>query len=260
MNKCGRGIWSNALLMLGSVTLAVAATAASFSGTWHLNLEKSQLTGQTLKIAKTPAGKMHYEMQGYGYDFDVTGEEYPTPDGGTVSWRALSPTSWEVTNRMNGKVTSTYRVSLDGDTINWSARMIKPDGSVTEESAKTARVSGGPGLLGTWKSTEVKGAPSTVEISTDGENGITIGFPEGQAVTRGNFDGKDYVVKVAEVPSKQAMVFEKLGPSSFKLTTKLDGKPIYEDVFTLSADGKTLTDDGNPISGHEPVKAVYERQ
>jgi len=38
------------------------------------------------------------------------------------------------------------------------------------------------------------------------------------------------------------------------------GKPCYVDVFTLSSDGKTLTDDGNPVAAKEPVKAVYERQ
>jgi hypothetical protein len=28
------------------------------------------------------------------------------------------------------------------------------------------------------------------------------------------------------------------------MTTKIAGKPFYVDVLTLSADGKTLTDDG----------------
>jgi hypothetical protein len=59
---------------------------------------------------------------------------------------------------------------------------------------------------------------------------------------------------------KQTVAFEKSGVNSIKTTTKLDGKPFYVDVLTLSADGKTLTDDGNPVSGKEPTKAVYERQ
>jgi hypothetical protein len=29
---------------------------------------------------------------------------------------------------------------------------------------------------------------------------------------------------------------------------------------TLSADGKILTDEGNPVAVKEPMKAVYERQ
>ena len=44
------------------------------------------------------------------------------------------------------------------------------------------------------------------------------------------------------------------------MTTKLDGKPFYVEVLTLSADGNTLTDDGTPVSAKEPTKAVYEKQ
>ena len=40
----------------------------------------------------------------------------------------------------------------------------------------------------------------------------------------------------------------------------MDGKLFYVDVLTLSGDGKTLTDEGNPAAAKEPVTAVYERQ
>jgi hypothetical protein len=44
------------------------------------------------------------------------------------------------------------------------------------------------------------------------------------------------------------------------MTTKLDGKPFYIDLITLSSDGQTLTDEGNAVSVDEPVKVLYERQ
>ena len=44
------------------------------------------------------------------------------------------------------------------------------------------------------------------------------------------------------------------------MTTKLTAKPFYVEVLTLSADGKTLIDDANPVSVKEPTKAVYEKQ
>ena len=40
--------------------------------------------------------------------------------------------------------------------------------------------------------------------------------------------------------------FRKINDSSFEVTAKLDGKPMYVDVYTVSADGKTLTDAGTP--------------
>jgi hypothetical protein len=260
MRKSYRCVWWKYLIILGSACLAFAAMASSFSGTWRLNLEKSQLTGQTFNIDKLETGKYHFDSQGYAYDFDLNGKEYPTPDGGTVSWRAVNATTWEGADRMHGKTTVTFHLSLIGDSIDGTAKLFKPDGSVTVQRTKLTRVSGGPGFLGKWKSTEVKGAPTSLQILTEGEHGITLKFPEGQAVCQGNFDGKDHVLSEAGVPSKQTLAFEKTSSNAFKVTTKIDGKPYYVDVYTLSADGKTLTDEGNPVSMNEPVKAVYERQ
>ena len=53
---------------------------------------------------------------------------------------------------------------------------------------------------------------------------------------------------------KQTLAFEKTGANAIKMTTKLNGKPFYVDVLTLSADGKTLTDEGTP----SPVRGADE--
>ena len=139
-------------------------------------------------------------------------------------------------------------------------RVNKPDGSVVEQSSTATRVSGGPGLLGKWKSTEVKGAPTSLTIETKGKKGITVTYPEFQQVCKGRFDGKDHTVSQAGAASKMTCAFERTGANAFKVTTRLQGKPFYTDVFTLSPDGNTLLDEGNPASVNEPVKSVYERQ
>ena len=46
---------------------------------------------------------MHFESQGFEYDFDLSGKEFPTPDGGTTSWREVNPTTWESTQRSTGR-------------------------------------------------------------------------------------------------------------------------------------------------------------
>jgi hypothetical protein len=246
------------------VALACIASAAhaqpSFAGTWKLNLEKSQLTGQTLSIEKQPSGMMRFDMAGFAYDFDVSGKDFPTPDGGTTSWREVNPTTWEATNKVNGKPIASYTLTLKGNSIAAVMKATKPDGSALEQSSVWNRVSGGPGFLGKWKSTEMKGAPSTLAIALDGANGITISYPEFQIACKASFDGKDYAMTGAGATMKQTLAFEKAGPNSIKMTTKIAGKPFYVDVLTLSADGKTLTDDGSPVAAKEPVKAVYERQ
>ena len=237
-----------------------AAAQSSFAGTWKLNLAKSQLTGQTLSIDKAGSGLLHFDTQGFAYDFDLSGKEFPAPDGSTVSFREMNPTTWEATIKLNGKAIVTQHLSLKGETLTAVMRATKPEGGSLEQTALWSRVSGGPGFLGKWKSTEVKGAPTTLEIALEGANGITLKYPEFQVACKASFDGKDYPVTGAGANLKQTWAFEKAGANAIKMTTKLSGKPFYVDVLTLSADGKTLIDEGNPVAVKEPMKAVYERQ
>jgi hypothetical protein len=250
---------STLVVALASASV-LAAGEPSFSGSWKLNLAKSQLQGQTMTFEKTASGLIHFDSEGFGYDFDLKGNPYPTPDGGTTAWVETSPTSWEGTNWMKGKVIGVFSQSLMGDSISFSMKLKKADGSTIEQSTTSTRVSGGPGFLGKWKSTEVKGAPTSVDIAVKGNKGITIKYPEFQGVCKGRFDAKDYPLKEAGHVSKFTVAFERTGPDTLKLTTKLNGKLFYVDMLTLSPDGQTLTDDGNAVSVNEPVKYVYERQ
>jgi hypothetical protein len=100
------------------------------------------------------------------YEFKADGKEYPVPGGsGTVAWKEVSPTSWEVTARTNGQITANIRLVLKGDTLTQATHRIKPDGGTIETSVTLARVSGGTGLFGKWKTTEVK-APSSLELAS----------------------------------------------------------------------------------------------
>jgi hypothetical protein len=232
----------------------------SFAGKWKLNLAKSQLTGQTVSIEKKASGLLHFDSQGFTYDFDLSGKDFPTPDGGTIAYREVNPTTWIATSKLNGKEIATIHVTLKGDIQTVVMKPVKTEGGPVEQTFVMSRVSGGPGFLGRWKSTEVKGAPTTLEIALEGANGITVRYPEFQVACKGAFDGKDSPCTGAGAALKQTLAFEKSGANSIKLTTKIDGKPFYIDVLTLSADGKTLTDEASPVAVKEPVKAVYERQ
>jgi hypothetical protein len=241
------------------VRLGLAAEPG-FSGNWKLNLEKSQLAGQTFVLEKTASGMTHFEMSGWTYDFNPDGKEYPVPDGSKVTVRPLDDSNWDWVFTMGGKETMRLHSKLQGESVTFVMHTLKPDGSAVEQTSTATRVSGGPGLLGKWRSKEVKGAPTSMVITTKGKKGVTMTYPEFQQVCEGQFDGKDYKVMQAGVASKVALVFEKTGANSFTVTTKLQGKPVYKDVLTLSADAKTLVDEGNSLTANEPVKSVYERQ
>jgi hypothetical protein len=247
------------LTLVLAYAISLAASEAPFSGNWKLNLGKSKLAGATVSLEKNPSGTYHFDSEGFAYDFDLTGKEYPTPDGGTTEWKKVNDTTWEATNRMNGTVVGSYRLSLKGNTLVAVMKVTKPDGSEVEQTTTATRISGGPGFLGKWKSTEVKGVPTTLQLSTEGSN-VALVFPEFKASCKGTFDGKDYVWNVAGVDSKETCTFEQVNANSFRVITKLNGKPISTDVYTVSPDGKVLTDEGNAVSVNEPTTSVFERE
>jgi hypothetical protein len=237
----------------------IAAADRPFDGVWKLNMSKSKLTGETFSFEKKGA-KIRFESHGYAYDLDLSGNEFPEPDGQTVSAREIDAHTWEITHRLKGKTTFVRQNSVSGDTLTSTVTMAKADGTQGNSQSTWKRVSGGPGFFGKWKSTEIKApAISTLEITTGPNNSVTMSFPEMDWICRGNFNGKDHALTIAGVSSKMTMAFESHGQSAFKTTLKSSGKPEYIDAWTLSSDGMTLVDDGTPVSADEPTRLVFEK-
>src|SRR5687767_6335591 len=96
--------WVGLAVVIGVVMVpGIFAAEAKFDGVWKLNMAKSKLAGQTFTIAKGDGGRMRFDMHGFAYDFDTSGKEFPTPDGGTVSVVEPEPNTQAITVRMNGK-------------------------------------------------------------------------------------------------------------------------------------------------------------
>jgi hypothetical protein len=241
-------------------TQVASAADAPYIGKWKMNVAKSQLAGQTLLLEKTASGGMHYESGGFAYDFKVDGKEYPMPDGGTTSWKAVDANTWEVTNRRNGKTTANYRLIVSGDSLTFQSVLTNAGGGTLNESGKANRVSGGPGFVGRWRINDMKAAATTMDIAANGPDGVTLLMPEQGGVCKAKFDGKDYPFTGTLVGNGSSYALKKTGPRSFEITEKLNGKPLYIDKISVSDDGKTLTLDGSPTGANEPVKVIYDRQ
>ena len=245
--------------MVFAVALLSAADPA-YVGKWKFNASKSVLTGETATIENTSDGMMQFQSQGFTYKFKLDGKEYPSPDGSTTAWKAVSADSWDVTFRRNGKVTVTYGLTAKGDTMLSKVSQKKPDGGSIDVEATFTRVSGGPGLLGKWRSTEVKLPATLLQLTTNGTDGLTV-KDDGGLLLNGKFDGKDYPGGGSMAGSKYTFSFRKIGERSFEMTTKLAGKPYWVDTYTVSPDGKTLIDNSVPVNAKdEKITLVYDRQ
>jgi hypothetical protein len=201
----------------------------------------------------------HFDMQGFAYNFKTDGKEYAAPDGSMNTWTATSPTQWDGVSKMSGKVVATYSVVVKGDTASLKMSMKKPDGTSVDASSSYTRVSGGPGIPGKWRGTDVKPPAVTVDIAANGD-GISWKDDTGYAFN-GKFDGKDNAPGGTMTGGNFTLALRKISDRSFELTTKIDGKPFAVDTFTVSADGKTLTDNSVPVNAKsEATKLVYDKQ
>jgi hypothetical protein len=249
-----------ALCILGLAAASLAAADAPYIGKWKLNPAKSQLTGETVTVEKMPDGTIHQQQGDFVFSFKLDGKEYPMPDGSTTAWKVVDANTWDRVDRAKGKVAVTSRLTLQGDIVTITYHATKPDGGTLDGSSKWKRVSGGPGFYGKFKSTEQNSAFSNMELTANGADGVSFRFPDDGSMCDAKLDGKDYPVTGPQAGGKETFSLKKTGARSIEITEKLDGKPMGVDKFVVSADGKTLTDEGTPASTKEITKAVFDRQ
>jgi hypothetical protein len=107
--------------------------------------------------------------------------------------------------------------------LNLGGKMSKADGTTSDFSAAYKRKSGGPGLAGTWISTEVKASISTLEVAAAAPAGVSITDDSG-ATFSGQFDGKETPAIGRLKGSKITTIFKKAGANGFEVTNKVDGR------------------------------------
>jgi hypothetical protein len=252
------------LCLFASVfTVALAAAQDPFAGTWKLNQSKSKFTGEIVKYEKKASGAMLESSGGIDFEFKIDGSDYPHPLGGTVSYKQENDRTWVSVYKLKGKELETTRLTLsaDGHTMTATATGTRPNGEPFKNVFTGQRIAGGPGLPGTWKSTEVKiSSPGTFQIAAPGPNALTLSSPEDQFLCRAQLDGKDYPSTGPTVPEGFTMSLKRIGPREIEYVEKYKGKPIEEGKMTVSADGRTLTDESWPVGmKQETVTAVYEK-
>jgi hypothetical protein len=246
------------LVMLAGASLVAAEPA--YVGKWKFNAARSQLTGDTVTISSGADGTMTFDGQGFKYSFKVDGKEYPTPDGARASWTQSAPDAWDVMITAAGKTVISYRAVVKGETMKLAGKLTKPDGTTSDFTVAYKRTAGGPGLAGKWVSTEVTAPVSRLEVAVTAPDGVTITDDTG-AVFSGQFDGKAAPALGRLKGSKYTTIFSKSGGKGFEMKTSVDGQPMYAEVYSVSADGQTLTIDGTPVNAPtEKYKVVFDRQ
>jgi hypothetical protein len=239
------------------------ADEAPYAGKWKMNVAKSDFGDTTVSYEQMSGGQMKATMDGQSYMFKADGGDNMTPWGMTLAWKPVDSTTWEVTEKTNGKVTctSTIKLSADGKMMTVDSRRLKGDGGTSNDSMTLQRVSGGPGLAGKWKTKNLKtSSPEELTLTPKGSDGILISLGNEGGVCNAKFDGRDYPATGPVWPAGWTCVVAKNGARAIDLTWRKDGKDMYKSTLAVSPEGNTLTETGSAAGVSEKFTIVYDRQ
>jgi hypothetical protein len=241
----------------------IAAADAPYIGKWKMNPARSDFGELTVVYEQLPSGEMQETAAGQSYKFKLDGKDYPDQFGNTAAWKPLSDTSWQRTLKLKDKVltTDTFTVSTDGKSLTVASKGTKPNGEAIDDTYAFQRVSGGPGLAGKWKARNMKSSsPSLLELAPSGPDGLTFKIVDMGLTCNAKLDGKDYPCTGPTLAEGWTVAMAGAGPRGLDMTIKQKGKTLYKVGYSVSSDGKTLTETGGATATNEKVKVVYERQ
>ena len=248
------------------VSMAAAGTAMAqnpFAGNWKLNQEKSQLAGDTMKFGPAADQSIELKAGGVTYSFRVDGKNYAMPSGNLAIWRQTTPESWTTEYRKaDGKLFSSdaWKLSADGQKLSVTTSGVKANGDLYTDTAEYARTAGSSGLIGAWKSTEVKlSSPDEFSIQESGLDKLILKVPAMKASCEVTTDGKEVAVEGPDIPTGLRLSLTRTGPYTFRMVQKLNGSVISSSVYTVSEDRATMTEVGG-APGDPPATMVWERQ
>jgi len=238
------------------------AQVSPYVGAWRINSAKSDLSQGAVGTFKD-LGNGRVELSDMGdagrYAVGRDGKDYPWSDGTTVAWKDLAPGHFEMVQKRNGQLMNSaeYKLAADGKTMSNVFRAAAPAGQKpTDIRNEFVRVSGGPGIFGTWRAGAIAADGGPLRIFAQG-NGVRFQWPGLEAVPC-QFNAQDCSFR-GPASVGESMNLRETGPRSFEYVHKRNGKLLYTSRFSLSDDGQTLTEDETQATG-EKRKIVYDKQ
>jgi hypothetical protein len=251
------------VIFIIAAATTLAAAEPPYAGKWKMNPAKSDFGELTVAYEQLASGEMQETAAGQSYKFKLDGKDYPDQFGNTAAWKSLGSTSWQRTLKLKDKVltTDTLTLSGEGKSLTVNSKGTKPNGETIDDTFGFERISGGPGLAGKWKGKNMKSSsPSLLELAPSGTDGMTFKIVDMGLTCDNKLDGKDYPCTGPTLSEGWTVALASSGLRSLNMTVKQNGKELYKVVYTVSADGKTLTETGTASATSEKVKVVYDRQ
>jgi hypothetical protein len=226
-----------ALVCCAVGALPCVAQSNPWNGSWKLDASSVKYSGPTFSIAAD--GEGYTLTRGGKVDPKrvCDGRPHTAPEGTTTTCTG-SGSNYQVNTMKSGdaEVNATISLSSDGNMMTRKVLISPPGATPFTVTTTSTRVSGGPGISGTWK--EVHFAESAESgLLTIAISGDSVAFKETDAE-------KPILCKLDGTEVKlygTSTIAVKLdGSHTLKVTYRADGKIRRENTFELSPDGTTI--------------------
>ena len=239
-------------LLAFAVAFLIAApfveAQSAFEGTWHT--DKVQITASMVLLLQdglfdcknAPLCDPEIRVKADGTDQPVSG--HTTFD--TISVLEVSPNSMRWIMKKNGKVVreDDNTLSEDGNTRTGTGVIYRPnDAGQLEIKATMARVGPAPAgadrASGTWQTNVIQTGTDLVIFTFKG-NGDGLDFRNSTGASwSAKFDSQD--VPNNGVPGNTTISLKRVSDRSFEEVVKQNGAAVFDETWTVSDDGATLT-------------------
>ena len=254
------------LFVTGLAALVSACAWAAddpFAGTWKLNRDKSQITGQVQRIKRMGGDKYEWSYGDSRVEIVTDGADHPFQFGGTMSVKPEAPGKWVLTHKQNGQIVSIDTWSLSDGGRQWNSEMkgTRADGSSFTVQRTRTRMGSGSGFTGSWELKNARySAPIDWVIKPYGREGLSFRWPQDKEQEDIKFDGQDYPDRGPRVAPGSTVSAKRIDGRTIRTTDKLNGKIVETHQLKVSEDGGTLTDTIYVPGQQKPVIVVFEKQ
>lgn len=251
------------------VLVSICAAGSSLAqpphvGTWEIDYTKSDGSEQVWSFVDLGAGLWEFQSDGRKiFHFRMDDEECATCTG-FYRWELIGPGTY-LTNFVGPTARDIVRISEDGDSLSFIQR-IAANGTVEERVGTFERLSGGPGLAGTWRSeSERSASPPVLELSPAVDEWFVFksarptGLPRQETVCVLLLDGGDHPCFGTGLGRGWTLAMKLVDPRTLEAVVKVDGDTAAESVYTVSPGGRSMTRT-QPSAAGGSIETVYNRR
>jgi hypothetical protein len=235
------------IMLALAVLLPTAALAGSpFDGTWKTRIDSFKFSGAP-DVFELKDGMFTCKSCVPPYTIKADGTMQKTtenPYRDHASLKITGPSSVEWTVQKSGKTLDVEKmtVSADGKTLTVADTSYAGAAPITTTSVETrvaAAAAGSHPVAGSWQTDRVtdENAAGLIGTFAATDNGLKMEY--NGVVTDAKFDGKEY--PAVGDPGHTMVTLKRVSDHQIEETDRRDGKVTDVTVWTVAADGKTMT-------------------